>query len=654
MNQATSPTDGVIGQGVIFDGTNDSVSAPINLSGTNKATLSFWMKWNSFANDDKFGIEYTNNFNNKNGFAVAPNSSNHSKFGVYASGTGSIYNGGEFARPSAGVWHHYVVTFDRTTGTAMGVTAYVDGVGQSITQYNSSNLNSSNFDNASLYLMSRGNSSLFGSGNLDDVRIYNRAISASEIKRLYNIGAPSKIGKTQSAGSLSSGLVGHWTFDGKDTNWTSATAGTVTDKSGQGNTGTLTSMNQATSPTDGVIGQGMNFDGSDDKVSTNQTVSGLSAFSVSTWVKLNAYPPVQNSHAIVLNWNNAAVHSFSMYVNGGGQPLGRVVFSIRNYLNSDAGALYASALNDTNWHHIVGVYDGTNAVIYRDGVAGTPQAHPGPMQTTSLKTYIGGTSNGSMSSFPGVIDDVRTYNRAISASEIKRLYTMGRPTIMADKDLYWSNVKLLLHMDGTNGSTTFTDNSSSSHTVTVAGNAQLSTTLNRFGTASGIFTGAFGSLYLDGSSDFAFGTGDFTTEFWIYLNGGTGVVQSLYDSRDSFGAIAPRIYKSATEKLMYFTAGADKITGTTSMTQGVWHHVALSRYNGSTKLFLNGVQEGSTYTDTNNYVNGATSRPWLSADGAFGGSYIYGNLDELRVTKGVARYKNNFAVPVKAFPNRGY
>src|SRR3989338_2640061 len=67
-----------------------------------------------------------------------------------------------------------------------------------------------------------------------------------------------------------SGLVGYWTFDGADTPWTSSTAATTLDKSGNNNTGTLTSMNRATSPTEGKIGQALNFDGSNDYVNISQ------------------------------------------------------------------------------------------------------------------------------------------------------------------------------------------------------------------------------------------------------------------------------------------------------------------------------------------------------------------------------------------------
>jgi hypothetical protein len=82
----------------------------------------------------------------------------------------------------------------------------------------------------------------------------------------FNVANAGTIGKPSNFLTLSTGLVGWWTMDGKDTPWTSATAGTTLDSSGNGNTGTLTSMNRATSPVAGKIGQGLNFDGVDDYI----------------------------------------------------------------------------------------------------------------------------------------------------------------------------------------------------------------------------------------------------------------------------------------------------------------------------------------------------------------------------------------------------
>lgn len=181
---ATTTVIGKIGQALRFDGVDDYVSAGINLSGASVVTVSFWAKWTTNANDDKLVLEYTNNFNGKNGFIADWNTST-GDFSFGTSKSDSTYWADRFTRPSAGEWHHVVLVMDRATPVN---TAYVDGVSQSFTTSLHNSASMGNFDNSTLYFMSRGGASLFGDGVLDDVRIYNRALSASEVKRLYDLG----------------------------------------------------------------------------------------------------------------------------------------------------------------------------------------------------------------------------------------------------------------------------------------------------------------------------------------------------------------------------------------------------------------------------------------------------------------------------------
>ena len=95
-----------------------------------------------------------------------------------AFGTG--YNTFGFARPCAAAWHHYALVFDRNAAAASELRAYVDGALVSGTKPASTNT-LGNFAQSTLYFMSRAGSSLFGAGDLDEVAIYNRALSAAEI-----------------------------------------------------------------------------------------------------------------------------------------------------------------------------------------------------------------------------------------------------------------------------------------------------------------------------------------------------------------------------------------------------------------------------------------------------------------------------------------
>jgi hypothetical protein len=212
---------------------------------------------------------------------------------------------------------------------------------------------------------------------------------------------------------------------------------------------------------------------------------------------------------------------------------------------------------------------------------------------------------------------------------------------IVNDDPYFANVSLLLRGGGTNGSTTIIDGSSSPKTVTAFGNAQISTAQSKFGGASIAFDGT--GDYLDAGSNSAFGYGlnDFTIEFWTYRNA-SSELQVFLDHRTGVSVrVAPTIY-ILSNAILYYTGGNNRITGgTVASTQ--WVHVALSRSGSSTKLFLNGVQTGSTYTDTNNYIDSP-----VRVGGANDGSSVAslnGYIDDLRITKGVARYTANFTPP---------
>ena len=175
-----------------FDGSNDAASAALNLSATNKLTVEFWLKWSSFSNNDDLAFEFTPNSTNTNGgFFIDPNSSEIlalSRFGV-GIGRSTSRNTAYFTRPSANVWHHYAIVMDSSATASQQVIPYVDGVAVSYFKLNSGT-GAGNFANSTLYFMSRAASSLFGNGSLDEVAIYNRALTAAEISAHFKAANP--------------------------------------------------------------------------------------------------------------------------------------------------------------------------------------------------------------------------------------------------------------------------------------------------------------------------------------------------------------------------------------------------------------------------------------------------------------------------------
>ena len=216
-------------------------------------------------------------------------------------------------------------------------------------------------------------------------------------------------------------------------------------------------------------------------------------------------------------------------------------------------------------------------------------------------------------------------------------------------DSDWANVSLLLPMNGSNGSTTFTDASSNALTVTANGNAQISTSQSKFGGASGVFDGT--DDYLTATLASTLSTGDFTIECWAYLNNNT-TTQLLVCIGDYFQPNGIIAYVTNTGRIAISTNNSVPLTGTTETVNATtWTHLACSKSSDTVRLFVDGVQDGS-YTNTANYSN---------AEVIVGGqlyntvksSSFNGYLDDCRITRGVARYTANFTPPTAPFPTAG-
>jgi len=214
----------------------------------------------------------------------------------------------------------------------------------------------------------------------------------------------------------------------------------------------------------------------------------------------------------------------------------------------------------------------------------------------------------------------------------------------ASADPYWSYVSFLLGTTATNAqqNNTFLDSSGNNFTLTRSGN-----------TTQGAFTpyGTLWSNYLNGSNYLssatatAPGTGDFTVEGWFNMPS-IGSTRIMYDCRPSGTNGAYQvIYVDLNGYLSLYANSADQIKSTNVVSLNVWNHFALCRSGTSTKLFLNGVQQGSTYTDTNNWLMGA-SRPIIGTDGVGPGvNNFIGYLSNIRSVNGTALYTAAFTPP---------
>jgi hypothetical protein len=268
-------------------------------------------------------------------------------------------------------------------------------------------------------------------GTLDDIRVYNRALSASEVKQLYNMGAGTKVNASATAGNsfgLSSGLVGYWTFDSKDLK------NNVADRSKQGNTGYMQGFTSTSSAvTVGKIGQGLKFDGVDDYVNAKTgsilNITGQN-ITISAWINPKTFGGgtlgrIVNKHTTTDSAGYAFFLDSSNTTNG-------LSFAINDSTsgNGNIAVSVANIISLGKWQHVVAVYNGSGVSFYVNGIKKVSNAYnisgKNISDNSTLPFYIGGRSADALRQFNGSLDDIRVYNRALSASEVKQIYNMGR------------------------------------------------------------------------------------------------------------------------------------------------------------------------------------------------------------------------------------
>jgi len=260
--------------------------------------------------------------------------------------------------------------------------------------------------------LGRANSVYFG-GTIDDVRIYNRALSYQQIQQLYAQGKAiiAHSNPTPTTSTLNKGLVGYWTFDGPTVHWGT---GKVDDVSGQGNTGTLVGMSTTTSPTIGKIGQALKFSGSNYVQAPSSASLEISTrVSIVVWVRpssFSGYPTVVSK--------NGTADDYQLGFDG-------TTGFIRPCLNG----LCSTGTNPVplnTWSEIGFTYDGSFIRTYLSGQLDSISAHTGSLPTNSSDPLdIGAATLGGFR-YTGTIDDVRIYNRALSYQEIQQLYLMDK------------------------------------------------------------------------------------------------------------------------------------------------------------------------------------------------------------------------------------
>jgi hypothetical protein len=320
--------------------------------------------------------------------------------------------------------------------------------------------------------------------------------------------------------------------------------------------------------------------------------------------------------------------------------------------NLASGVQFGSiAINQ--WYHVALVRNGNTVTPYLNGTAGTTSSvgSSSIFNNTSNGPFVGAQGS---SYFNGFIDDFRFTvgnNRGYTGSTIT-VPTAAFPEASPGTDPLFSSVSLLLHADGTGN--TFVDSSATPKTITAVGNATQSTAESKFGGKSAFFDGTGDYLRIaDSGSGFLFGAGDFCYEFWFRSAGSNEYATFL--SRPWNGAGGFNIFANAAEigrpEVWWREANGGTAPFLASDTGGYndnnWHHLVFNRNGTTCRLFIDGVVRATATSST----SVASSTIDVATDNTFGGRDFTGYIDDLRITKGVARYTANFTPPTAAFPH---
>jgi hypothetical protein len=227
-------------------------------------------------------------------------------------------------------------------------------------------------------------------------------------------------------------------------------------------------------------------------------------------------------------------------------------------------------------------------------------------------------------------------------------------------DPYWSNVTLLVGANGTNGATTFVDESPVGATLTRVGNTQISTAQSMFGGSSALFDGTGDAITLADAPGAHFSTGQLTMEMFVRF--ATAPTNAGFISR--WDGVSPSaqswaFYLSSSTLRFRFWDGFGSSGGGTlrdtdsawSPSANTWYHVAATRDgSGIVRTFVDGGLKGKA-TFAQAMWDGTTTTDIGRVNG-FSQFDLNGYADEVRITKGVARYASDagFTVPTAAYP----
>jgi len=506
-------------------------------------------------------------------------------------------------------WYHVVGTYDGSS-TANGIKLYVNGNIETSTNDNAGTFTNMDNTTSPLYI-GLHSSTLAGdfSGKIDEVKIYNQALTADQVKTEFNQGAATVFGSlsTNSAGNASwsstdsycppgqgtgcVGPVGEWKLDEN-------TGTTANDTSTNGNSLTGYNFVSNSSWLKGISGSAVDFESGNNQyfgiLDANQTGLDITGpITIESWIKLESYPSTGVAMPIASKWGVSGSNGYllSAYNISGTTYAGIHVSSDGTATSTQIGT---TALSLNTWYHMAGVYDGTYLRIFLNGVENnTPASYSSGIFNNSYPFYIGRVTTLYADM---VIDDVRLYNYARTPAQIAWDYNRGAPVAQYD-------------FDECSGSTLHDTAPKPNKTDTGYNGTIYAQTGNSVGTCGGTAgdmwaDGASGkyssSLNFDGTDDYVDLSTSIDTSklnyfsisgwFNVSNNGSQETIIAKMDNAN-YGHLNTAFGIWVQQSKLYFETSMPQswITIETPITNDVWSHF-VGTYDGSLmKLYVNGV-----------------------------------------------------------------
>lgn len=606
-------TSGKLGSALNFDISNNNRATFTNITTGTTNTISAWIyltsdcvSYGSIFSED--GVE---------GLYCYKNGGGTNKMNFWYSATPADH----FSNTPLALnrWYHVVIV-----NNAGSATFYLNGVADgNVNATPSFNANTMGGDTLSETLP----------GKLDEVRFYSRALSASDVYALYKSGAFQVNNSNKSPSTLSTGLTGYWTFDGKDM------IQNVADVSGNGRHGSLESFTSTTTAP-GKVGQALNFSGAagGPYVSTVGVTNLMSSATgtISVWLRPTGGTANFNGDTTVYNARPAISCSciFGSFGISRGNKVdtGEDKIWVWKYSNALIGIPYVTG----EWAHITLVHANGTLYAYKNGdLVGSAAA--GNFSSFNGFLYIGGIWSGASSRWRGDLDEVRTYNRDLSASEIKQLYnlTLGTKVNKPSVNSLTSGLVGYYTFDG--GDTDWsinkmTNRGSLGGTATLTAMSTTTTpTRGKVGQGFSFIAGANSYVNLGTSASLMPGTGNFSASIWVKRNSSSGV-NGLIGGR----ATVFQPYWELREDSATVSEITNSVGKTFTLTNdNEWHHVAMvldrTPSPDTLTVYLDGVSQGSeTGTLDGQNISGAGNivigrGSWASPQN------FQGSLDEARI-----------------------